>query len=167
MESGIVLAVLGVIGIYALSGKNRYPECFEICPASKNIYNILKKFNLLEKYANIIDLHQYVLCLEIASRKECSHEKIKENIVYLMNTYGPPMNDPKELANILIKHIAVDLQNPTPIITLLLLIADYLQREIEDLKQSSILKETDLQNFETNMETFYDVHFNELIKLCS
>lgn len=140
----------------------KYPPCFEICGASRTIYDILTKYNLVNKYIDLINAQSMALCQEIHSNiKPCDQTMILVRL-----------NESDKLLKGLRNIDAIDIvksytfQGNDTIIQFLENITTILENQIQLIKFDNTISDEDKEIIKNMNNTFYQVHYPILTKNC-
>ena len=147
---------------YGNYSKTKYPPCYEICGATRNIYDILEKNKLLEKYHNMLDKYSIVLCQEVyLKKKKCEQTMFEER-------YNDIVKDNNINDNIkkIVKDNIIDLPKDKRMIEFLENITAIIEKDIKLLKKDNSLTEKEKQKIIKMNNVFYQVHYNELTNNC-
>jgi len=131
----------------------KYPPCYDICGATRSIYNYLEEIDKDEEYHKLLDVYSIVLCQE----KFRNSDKVKEMMLQRIDdliSLGAEKNNVFGTENIINKY------NPNnPIVKdFMYLATNLIQREINRLSKDNIdavIKE----KIEKLNEIFYEVHY--------
>lgn len=145
------------------SNDGKYPPCYNICGATKAIYDILEKNKLIQKYSLLLNLYSIILCQEVyLKNKKCSETMIDERVAQIENILG---NKPIEE-----KHLKIIKNNinrePTKIMRKLMEITTVLiEEQIDNINKENINKE-DLDKLNRMNTVFYNVHYPVISENC-
>jgi hypothetical protein len=140
----------------------KYPPCYEICGATRNIYDILEKNKLLEKYHEMLDKYSIVLCQEVfLKEKKCNNTMFEERYNNIKKNKNIPDVIQKK-----VKNIIVDKPKDKRMIKFLENITDVLEKNIKILKKDNNLSEKEKKKIIKMNDVFYQVHYNELSSRC-
>lgn len=142
----------------------KYPPCFDICGASRNIFDLLESKNLHVKYSKILNTHSIVLCHEKMLQTLCTGEIdiiLDKRIKALKELGGQESN----LATTIIRthDIKYDPKKHKTFVLLTLSI-DVLEKQMEFLKYD--LSRSDFQKIQQFNNIFYRVHYNIIYNMC-
>lgn len=147
---------------YGNNSKTKYPPCYEICGATRNIYDILEKNKLLEKYHNMLDKYSIVLCQEVYLKdKKCDETMFEER-------YNDIVKNNKISENIkkIVKDNIIDIPKDKRMIEFLENITNLIEKDIKLIKKDNSLTEKEKQKVIKMNNVFYQVHYNELTSKC-
>lgn len=141
--------------------KDKYPPCYEICGATKKVFDILENKNLLEKYHQLIDHYSIVLCQEVyLKQKKCSETMFDQRYELISKNHIP-----ENIKDIVNENIIDEPQNKI-MIEFLENITFNIENNIEQIKNDSDLNKKEKQTIIKMNSVFYQVHYNELTKNC-
>jgi len=131
----------------------KYPPCYDICGATRNIQDKLENVNKKEEYHKLLDVYSIVLCQE----KYKDSPRVKEMMTQRINdliSLGAEKKNVFGTENILKEYSA---NNPI-VLDFMYLATNLIQREINKLSQDNIDSDTKTKIEKLN-EIFYQVHY--------
>lgn len=141
----------------------KYPPCYDICGATRSIYDMLESVGVLEEHGLLLDLYSIVLCQEkhTSSKKKCSDTMLSQRIAQLKQM-GASVRDPKSRA--LVREYAGDvLPKDHPAMSFLVAATHLLERELARLKTSGDLTQDQMAKVKRLHKTFYMVHYDKIV----
>lgn len=145
----------------------KYPPCFRLCKTTKNIFDILDKYNLLGDYNHLLNIYSSVLCLEDELvNKNTLCEKALLNRVNNLGTmiqYQSSSNTPNSKLNIILDG-NVPLQIKSNIVKYLNTIITNIELTLDKLPNNISVK--DKKEIRKNNEAFYSIHFRPIVEKC-
>lgn len=146
------------------SNDGKYPPCYNICGATKKIYDILEKNNLIKKYSLLLDLYSIILCQEIYLKTtDCKNTMLNERLIQINNLFGDRNVENKHL-KIVNDNLENDPKNKE-MKELLDKTTVLIEEQISKIKKEKI-NEKDLKIL-LNMNTvFYQVHYPIVSSKC-
>lgn len=127
----------------------QYPPCYDICGATRTIFDILQQADLLHDHAVLLDTYSIVLCHEKHMQDSCKDLDILRRINEL-----PPAPPAAEAI--------VDKYNPSAndlSREFLARAAGVLEEAIQKVQSDDRLSQNDKKRIQKMHETFYDVHY--------
>jgi hypothetical protein len=142
----------------------KYPPCFDICEASRNIFDLLQSRNLHVKYSKILNVHSIMLCHEKMLQRLCNGEinvKLDQRIKALKELGGQESN----LIKTIIQTYGFK-YNPQKqkTFTMLVMSMDVIEKQFEFLKYD--LSSSDFEKIKEFNNIFYRVHYNIIYNMC-
>jgi len=138
----------------------KYPPCYDICGATRNVYNILEQKQLLGEYSKLLNAYSIVLCQEKFG-DQCKKEMLDQRIADLQNLGGQINQRSLDMVKKYVKTL-----RDNKIGTLLGLATNVITKELYQMQQDARLTMKEkLQVLKMN-ETFYDVHYDITNELC-
>lgn len=144
------------------SNDGKYPPCYNICGATKKIYDILENKNLLEKYHELLDLYSIVLCQEVyLKKKKCNETMFDERYNLIVKSE----NIDDSIKKIVSDNI-IDQPKNYKMIDFLNNITNNIEKNIKLIKLEKDLSDKERKEIMKMNNVFYQVHYNELTKNC-
>lgn len=140
-----------------------YPPCFDLCPASIKMFDILNNHKLIQKYKPIFEAQSLFLCEEVYTKKRnCMNTMINDRIYDLEKLGWNPIDLTyySKLEGIIGNSIK---KLDKKIISLMLGTMTIMEQQINKMIE---LSNEEIKNVKKLANTFYIVHFNALSKLC-
>jgi len=131
----------------------KYPPCYDICGATRNIQDKLESVNKKEEYHKLLDVYSIVLCQEKYKDSPRTKEMMTQRINDLISL-GAEKNNVFGTENILKQY---NPNNPV-VLDFMYLATNLIQREINRLSQDNIEPEIKSKIEKLN-EVFYEVHY--------
>ena len=131
----------------------KYPPCYDICGATRNIQDKLESVNKKEEYHKLLDVYSIVLCQEKYKDSPRTKEMMTQRINDLISL-GAEKKNVFGTENILKQY---NPNNPV-VLDFMYLSTNLIQREINRLSQDNIDPEIKSKIEKLN-EIFYEVHF--------
>lgn len=141
----------------------KYPPCYDICGATRTIFDRLEELGLLEAHALLLDLYSMVLCQEkhlMVAGKTCADTMLSQRIAQLRKM-GANERDPKALSMVR-RYLSPD-QEGKDSMRFLVLVTNLLEREFARLGRSGVLTESQMASLRRLHTTFYMVHFDKIV----
>jgi hypothetical protein len=139
----------------------KYPPCYDICGATRNIQDTLEQAKKEERYKKLLDGYSLVLCQEKYKDSPRVREMLSQRItdlikmgakttdyngsVEIVNSYNPECNMSKQF---------------------MLLAANLLQNEIDKLSKDGEINPAQKANILKLHDVFYSIHFPVISKIC-
>ena len=139
---------------------NKYPPCYDICGATRNIYDIFEKTKLINDYYVLLNVYSVILCQE-AHAKYCREEMVLERLRDLKNSGGNELD--RDAQDIVRKH--TKLQN-NHIGFLLVLATSIIIKELRKIVDDKRISDKDKKSIMNLNETFYKIHYDKITQLC-
>ena len=131
----------------------KYPPCYDICGATRNIQDKLESVNKKEEYHKLLDVYSIVLCQEKYKDSPRTKEMMTQRINDLISL-GAEKKNVFGTENILKQY---NPNNPV-VLDFMYLSTNLIQREINRLSQDNIEPEIKSKIEKLN-EVFYEVHY--------
>ena len=131
----------------------KYPPCYDICGATRNIQDKLEIVNKKEEYHKLLDVYSIVLCQEKYKDSPRAKEMMTQRINDLISL-GAEKKNVFGTENILKEYTA---NNPI-VLDFMYFATNLIQKEINRLSQDNIDSETKTKIEKLN-EVFYEVHY--------
>lgn len=140
-----------------------YPQCFEICKATRDIFDLLQKHQLLNTpEADILmKLFSNILCMEMDNNCDL----LQDRIFYILNNFGEPQLRPQLLTNLLKSKIG-EFDENNKALALILTTTDHIERNLQQLLSADI-PNSSKQQLQELTTTFYQVHYPIILQICS
>lgn len=143
----------------------KYPPCYDICGATRSIYDRLEEESLLEEHAKLLELYSVVLCQEkhLLSKpgRRCSETMMDQRIRQL-RSLGANERDPKALA--LVRKYVTSKQLSSPeAVRFLVAVTNLLEREFARLEKGGNLTRGQVASLRKLHDTFYMVHYDKIV----
>ena len=146
------------------SNDGKYPPCYDICGATKAIYDILEKNNLLKKYTLLLDLYSIILCQEVYLKtKDCKNTMLDERLMEINNLF-----EGKEIQDKHLKIVNDNINNEPKhkqMRELLEKTTVLIEEEMDKLNKET-LEKSDLDKLNNMNTVFYQVHYPIVSKNC-
>lgn len=138
----------------------KYPPCYDICGATRNVYNILEKKGLTKDYNKLLNAYSIVLCQEKFGEK-CRKDMVDQRILDLISLGGEKVEHNFKVVRKYVKKL-----RDNKIGNLLILATSVITKELYQMQKDARLTMNEkLQILKMN-ETFYDVHYDITNELC-
>jgi hypothetical protein len=138
----------------------KYPPCYDICGATRNVYNILEKKGLTKDYNKLLNAYSIVLCQEKFGEK-CRKDMVDQRILDLNSLGGE-----KEEYNFKLVRKYVKTLRDNKIGKLLVLATSVITKELYKMQKDERLTMNEKMQILKMNETFYDVHYDITNELC-
>lgn len=135
----------------------KYPPCYDLCGATRKIFDILDKMNMINDYYILLNVYSVILCQEKYCRKNMLLERLRD----LKNSGG---NELDREAQQIVRQYA-KLQN-NEIGFLLVLATSIIIRELHKLVNDNRISNQDKHNIFNLNNTFYATHYDKLTQAC-
>lgn len=151
---------------------NKYPPCFELCGASRIIFDILDKNSLIEKYKPILEAQSILLCQEKFLNQKICYETMIENRLQDLANLGIPRNyRSSQLYRKYIeqvKKILGEQYNKTgpDALELLVRVTIIIENQMEQIRNDKDMNDEDISKIEQRIEQFYSNHYELIAKGC-
>lgn len=155
-------SILWSENIRGFSNYETMPPCFQTDSYSKNIYAILARSHLIQRYYNMLDTISLLLCLEIAQKKECLAQNVRDRLTQLIGMGG---NVDDESART--KASSFIQVNDTLISKLLVAAIYIIERQMLLVENDTSLTKTDKEQLKGYVYSFYASHISTIYKLCA
>jgi hypothetical protein len=138
----------------------KYPPCYDICGATRNVYNILEQKGVTADYNKLLNAYSIVLCQEKFGEK-CRKDMLGQRISDLKALGGREDHSSVEVVKKYVKTL-----RDNKIKTLLVLATSVVTQELYKMqKDARLTMKEKLQLLKMN-ETFLDVHYDITNELC-
>jgi len=137
---------------------NKYPPCYNICAATRHIYHIFEKYNLINDYYVLLNVYSVILCQKTHAEKR-NQEMLLERLRDLKNSGGNELD--KNAQNIVQQHTRL---HNNQIGFLLVLATSIIIKELKKLDSDSRILDIDKQLIYKHNETFYTNHYDTVNK---
>lgn len=134
-----------------------FPPCYNTDVSSKTIYGILSRAQLVQRYFNLLDILSVLLCL----KQGCSAQDVKDRYVQIVGM-GANLND--EDARALVAGFAP--LDDTMISKLLVGAVHIIGRQLNVLRNDSVLSVEDRDKINGLIYTFYAAHLEDIYAAC-
>lgn len=138
-----------------------FPPCFQKDTNSKNIYAIIAKANLVQRYYTLLDILSLLLCLKEEQTKECKSINIKDRLTQVLGMGGNPNDEDTKL-----KALSFFPVNENAISKLLVGCIYLIERQLKIIKDDASLYKTDKEQIVGYIYSFYTTNIPTLYKLC-
>lgn len=142
----------------------KYPPCYNICGATKAVYDILEKYNLVKKYNLLLDMYSVILCQEIyLKNKKCENTMLDERLMEVSN-----LMKNKEIKNKHVEIVNESINNEpknSQIRNLMEMVTVLIEEQISEIFNENI-EEKDLSKINKMNTVFYQVHYPVLASNC-
>lgn len=135
------------------SNFKQYPPCYDICGATRTIYDLLQKAGRIDAHQRLLDAYSIVLCQEKEMEEACASGSIVRRINEL-----PPLVDAHS-------ERIVALYNPKAsglAKEFLLRITDVLEDNFQLVMNDASLSKDTKDTLERMHKTFFEVHFPKI-----
>lgn len=141
------------------SGGFDYPPCYNICGASRKIYEILSKNKIQSKYRRFLDMHSIVLCQEVHTMsRPCDQTMLRDRIAEARVGIISDTTRAK---------VAGLVNNKTgPIVDFLEAVTQILEDEMTRINSEVMLTPEEKTTIREMNETFYKVHYGVVADKC-
>lgn len=140
----------------------KYPPCYDICGATRKIYDILEGRKRLAAHKRLLDLYSMVLCQEkhlLRVNNDCSKTMIHERIKSLKDL-GARFTDVAAFEKVM-KILGNKVQR-TSARDFLVGATHVLERHLASLMRDPKLTADDKAKIKSFHEVFYDVHYDKI-----
>jgi hypothetical protein len=129
----------------------KYPPCYDICGATRTIFDVLEKAGKVQEHAELLDGYSMVLCQEKHMDRACQNGMLLRRINELSpaSATSPKVDSYSPNAKALAKEFLVRI---TPV----------LERGLQKVMQDSGLTEADKDTIAKMHEVFYVVHYPKI-----
>lgn len=146
------------------SNDGKYPPCYNICGATKAIYDILEKNSLLEKYKLLLDFYSVVLCQEVyLKKKSCEKTMLDERYDEIKKLLGDKKIEKRHLE--IVKNNINKNPEHKKMLEFLNMITVLIEEKISELNLEEINKK-DLDKINRMNTVFYNVHYPVVSEKC-
>jgi hypothetical protein len=154
------------------SNYGNYPPCFDLCGASRIIFDILEKNSLVEKYKPILEAQSILLCQEKFLNVRLCYETMIENRLQDLANLGIPRNyrssqlyrkHIEQVKNILGKQY---IKTGPDALELLIRVTIIIENQLEQIKNDENLSNEDINKIEERIKQFYSNHYELIAKGC-
>lgn len=139
-----------------------FPPCFQRDPYGKNIYGILARYNMVDRYYSLLDIMSLLLCLEEAQTTQCKATNIKDRMVQLTGMGANP-NDEEARK----KASAFITVNESDASRLLVGAMHLLERQAKVMIVDKDIARPDIDQITGHLYSFYASHYPTIAKLCA
>lgn len=138
-----------------------FPPCFDMDASAKNIFGIILRLNLMQRYYNMIDLLSILLCLRFMQDKACRSSDIRDRLVQVKGMGGNAEDrDSQNKASAFIP-INDTLQSKMLVATL-----NLLERQMALMRNDSAVSKQDADAISGHLYSFYVNNFPAIYKKC-
>jgi hypothetical protein len=132
----------------------KYPPCYDICGATRTIYDILEKAGRVQAHAEVLDAYSMLLCQEKHMDRACENGMLLRRVnelspVTTKNGASLIVDQYSPRANALAKEFLVRI---TPV----------LERGLQRMLEDPALSQADKDAIEKMHEVFYSVHYPKI-----
>lgn len=141
----------------------KYPPCYDICGATRKIYDILEARKRLTPHKRLLDLYSMVLCQEkhlLRVNNDCSKTMMHQRIKALKDL-GARFTDVKAYEKV-VKVLGNKVQR-TSARDFLVGATYVLERHLASLMKDPKLTDEDKANIKSLHEVFYTVHYDKIV----
>lgn len=138
-----------------------FPPCFQKDPHSKNIYSIIARANLVQRYYTLLDTLSLLICLKEEQSRECKSIQIKDRLTQVLGMGGNPNDEDSKL-----KAMSFFPVNDNMISKLLVGSIYLTERQLKIIKDDPSLYKTDKEQLTGHLYTFYTTNIPTIYKLC-
>lgn len=139
------------------SNDGKYPPCYNICGATKAIYDILEKNKLLNNFSLLLNMYSIILCQEVFLKtKKCKDTMLDERLAEINNIFKDRKVEDKHL-KIVNDNIETEPKHKE-MRELLEKITVLIEEEMNKLEKTKLNK-SDLSKINNMNTVFYQVHY--------
>jgi hypothetical protein len=139
-----------------------FPPCFERDSNAKNIFGIMLRLNLMQRYYHMIDVLSVLLCLQQLQAKACRTSDIKDRMVQIVGL-GGNANDKASQE----KAAAFIPVNDTLLSKFLVASIDLLEKQMKIMRSDSAVSKADADSVSGHLYSFYVANFPVIYKTCT
>lgn len=135
-----------------------FPPCYQLDTSSKNIFGILSKLHLTQRYFNLLDVLSTMLCLE---NKTCTTIDVKDRYTQITGLGGNV--DDKDVKALVMSFIPVNETMPSKFLVGCVYI---LERQLKLINSDNDITKQDKEQIKGHLYTFYASHLSVIYKTC-
>lgn len=135
-----------------------FPPCYQLDTSSKNIFGILSKLHLVQRYFNLLDVLSVMLCLEA---KTCTTIDVKDRYTQILGL-GANVDD-TDVKTLVMSFIPVNETNPSKFLVGCVYI---IERQLKLINSDNDVSKTDKEQIKGHIYTFYSTHLSVIYKAC-